>query len=280
MRLKNVTKCIIGFLFCSFLMIVTCREVRADIIYEPEDDFYRSHAGQCESVERHYTANGADGNVTLWKSPESKKKVITYENGTDFYVLYTYTDKKDTVWGIVEVREEGSFQPLCTGWIRMKDVVVVYDNISFCEEHKKEFEGYNGEFDHYEVDAPIILWSFPGSGVISGKIDELDDYHSIIYTYMDADSRLWGYYAFTDAGNWRAKWGYAADWICLSDPTNENIPTVKLDQPTIIPPSMDEEDTDISNGNTAFVFLGIAVGLLVVVTAVFIRVFWKKNGSK
>ena len=41
----------------------------ADVLIEPSDDFYRTHAEECEYLDRSYTANGKEGYVALYQSP-------------------------------------------------------------------------------------------------------------------------------------------------------------------------------------------------------------------
>ena len=57
------------FLFCGLC-------VRADVIWEPEDSFYKKHSEECVYVNRLYTANGPDGEVILYKSPEMPAFII------------------------------------------------------------------------------------------------------------------------------------------------------------------------------------------------------------
>ena len=46
----------------------------ADVLIEPSDDFYRTHAEECEYLDRSYTANGKEGYVALYQSPKSSRQ--------------------------------------------------------------------------------------------------------------------------------------------------------------------------------------------------------------
>ena len=53
----------------------------ADVLIEPSDDFYRTHAEECEYLDRSYTANGKEGYVALYQSPKSSRQRETVGNG-------------------------------------------------------------------------------------------------------------------------------------------------------------------------------------------------------
>jgi hypothetical protein len=200
----------------------------------------------------------------------------------------TMGDLKGTLETFVQkLYGEDVTKPPKTGWIKMKEVQVIYDVISFCEEHKSEFKDYAGEYDDYTSTEQVVLWSFPGSGVTNGKIDISDRTLSlvsgskIVYLYTDADGRQWGYFVHTEGSDWQSRWGYAASWICLSDPTNESIPKIEYPQPTIIPPSGNGQSADDSGevSNPHLLPLAVAVIALIALTAILIHRFWKRNKS-
>ena len=55
----------------NFFLAIKPEEVQADLILEPEDQFYQAHADQCEYVDRSYYT---DGSVDLWTAPNGRKK--------------------------------------------------------------------------------------------------------------------------------------------------------------------------------------------------------------
>lgn len=279
--MKTLVKLFTGVVIIFCVIANTGNIAHADLIWTPDDEFYEKHSDECERLERSFTANGPEGEIVLWKSPSSKKKVAAFENGYEFYVDYIYTDKKEHQWGIVQT-VQGS------GWLRMEELLFIYDNIAFCEQHESEFQAYNGEFDDYIVEEPVLLWTYPGSGKVNGKIFELDDLHSIEYVYTDQEGRQWGYYAFTDTVNRKKRWGYSAAWICLTDPTNDKLPISKYEitpdiiniQPSERPQQLDTTQAEhiFDKDNTSIIlYLGIAVAILLITTAILIRIFWKKD---
>ena len=237
--------------------------VQADLIWTPNDDFFNKHYEECERLERSYTANGMKGYVEIKKDPLSKETIANKENGIEFYVSFTYTDKKERVWGVVEFDQS-------TGWILMEDLLVIYDNISFMEEHKGNIEPFQGEWEDYVIGKePVQFYSYPGSGISVSAMDIKEDKPVVSYTYEDGEGRLWGYinYYFSHRG-----------WVCLSDPTNANIPGSK-DEPqvTLIPKASELPDPSNPLLRREILIVVLLVGAVVVGTGVMIRIFWKRK---
>ncbi|MDE6750738.1 MAG: hypothetical protein K2K21_17000 [Lachnospiraceae bacterium] len=189
------------FLFCTI-------SVRADLIWEPQDDFYEKHSSECTHVNRQFIADGPDGVVILYKSPESAEETATWENGYQTWISFTYEDEQGIVWGFPSELEEKS------GWVPMEYMKVVYDSISFMEEHSSQIENRNGFLDESHKDDIIYLWKYPGSdggsSVNMQNWENMPDYSSV---YVDEEGRSWGYVGYF--------YGYRSLWICLDNPTAE-----------------------------------------------------------
>jgi hypothetical protein len=264
------------------ISVTACITASADVIWEPGDAFYRNHFNQCDSLGRSYTANGSDGSITVWKEPGSREKVTSVENGSTFYVSFVYTDKEGKKWGVVQFGydEAGKVKAVYTndaahtGWIPMTDLTVVYDYISFNEDHKNEFQTYKGDYKTFTNGDKIVFWSYPCSGVINWTTSDIKEDFRMSNAYTDTEGRQWGFV--------ERYFGARNSWVCISDPTNEKIPAVNTNTaPSVIPspesaiPSSNE--TQMKGGLPAAVLLVILVGALVVVTAILVRLFWKKN---
>jgi hypothetical protein len=253
----------LGILACLVMVLLMSKSAQADVIWTPNDDFFEKHYEECEQLGRSYTANGEEGYVEIKKDPRSKETVENVENATEFFVSFTYTDKKGIVWGVVEYDDS-------TGWIRMEELLIIYDNISFMEEHKDEIKTYQGEADDIELgEEPVQFYQYPGSGTSISAIEIKEDKPEFSYTYEDPEGRLWGYVAYHFANR---------GWICLNDPTNAQIPAIQEEpEATMIPPAAelpDPSDSAISKEVALIVVLVVAV---VLCTAVAISVFWKKK---
>lgn len=201
----------------------------ADVIWTPEDDFFKDHQSECKVEKRNYYINSRDGWADLQISPVNEKTVARAKNGAEVTVGFTY-EKNGVKWGVVYYnvgenkkdwtkwdKESG------VGWVKMSDLLLIYDEQSFEEEHGKEFTAYDGSFDKLcaSSDQRVIVWSYPGSGVIAGDLKTLDQKYSALKpsaVWMDANGQVWGkidYYKGTRG------------WACLSDPANESLPVTE-----------------------------------------------------
>ena len=99
----------------------------------------------------------------------------------------------------------------------MSDMKIVYDSISFEEDHKSEFKPYTGSYDALRSAAKIVFWTYPGSGVIARTVEskDLDKNFAINNAYTDKDGRVWGGISYYR--------GIRNAWICMSDPSGTNI---------------------------------------------------------
>lgn len=186
------------FLFCTL-------SVRADVIWEPEDSFYEKHASQCSYVNRRFAADGPDGVVIFYESPESAKVVDTWENGDQAFITYTYEDGNGILWGI---GEKGSGQ---TGWVPMAYMKVIYDHISFQEDYDSEIVEQSGVLEEKYRGEDILIWEYPcAKEPVTEPVNmpELPEYSSV---YTDEKGCRWGYVGYY--------YGLRNFWICIDQPT-------------------------------------------------------------
>lgn len=195
-------KCLsmLSTLICCMLFVLP---VHADVIWEPDDYFYNQHAIDCTYVNRMFTAHGPDGVVIVYKNPESPQIITQLDNGFQTYISYTYTDSDGIIWGIYEGSDK-------TGWLPMDYMQVVYDSISFSEDHAAEIVSESGELKSQYQNKEIYLWKYPGSeefNIIKTE-DFMPSYNSV---YLDEENRCWA--------NINYYFGYKNVWICIDHPT-------------------------------------------------------------
>ena len=286
MKLRIFTRIVLVLL----LAVLTGVTALADVIWEPNDSFYHREFEDCTYNGRSYTANGPDGTVAVLKEPGSKTAVASVSNGSVLYVSFTYADKAGDVWGVVAFTLDaaGNAAPSytgdsLTGWLRMKDMELVYDYISFSEDHQKEFTPYTGTYEEFRVSGELVFWTYPGSGVVAAR-DEApspDQNFNLDVTYTDADGRQWGFVSYF--------YGLKNVWICISDPTGAALevspsqvtmspaPSSPAVSPTVasptvaLPPAVPKDQAP-----TLLLIIGL-VFAVVVVTGVLIAVFWNKS---
>lgn len=251
----------------------------ADVLWEPNDNFYRVKREECEILGRSFTANGLSGKVTVWKEPGSRTQAGEVPNESEFFVSFTYTDSKGNVWGVVQytydqqsgvVEKDYRGDSATTGWVLMTDLSLIYDHISFDEEHKEAFVPFSGTYDELLNKKNILFWSYPGSGETVRMEEQINEDFQFDYTYTDAAGRQWGYVNYY--------YGSRNFWVCISDPANLYIP-VNTPKPKATPNPSSAVPAQSSLPSFA-VLIAVLVVALVVGTMILIRIFFKKNDAE
>ena len=183
-----------------FFLAIKPEEVQADLILEPEDQFYQAHADQCEYVDRSYYT---DGSVDLLTAPNGRKKG-SFPADTRLQITHVYTDSQGAQWGVFLEQE--------SGWILMADVYLDYDSRQFREDHEEEI--LPGEEQVLAEGEKVVFWSYPCSGENWGT-EELQQELKFSEFYTDDQERLWG-----NVGYYMGSRDF---WICLSEPENQEI---------------------------------------------------------
>ncbi|WP_167956099.1 hypothetical protein [Anaerosporobacter faecicola] len=252
------------------------KRIKADVIWEPEDDFYREHTDECTYVNRSYTSNGEKGYIIVYRSPIQNKKIDALINGSTLHVSFSY-DKDGEIWGVINYDKKGddTVEPAyaggTTGWVRLEELNVVYDEISFREDHTGQIQSYSGDFDTYEIKEQIYIWTYPGSGEALNKIDKTtwdnkENAPNLSECYTDEDGREWGYVGYY--------YGMGG-WICISDPENEKLPIkqhAKEEEFTPVEPPKDilksqEQEERLEEG----ILIGIVAGVVIITALLLLR---------
>lgn len=246
----------------------------ADLLVEPQNDFYTRHSSDCTHLGRSFYANGEQGFLSLKKEPGSKSETAAILNGEIIHIMFTYNHKGD-IWGVTEIyTPDESYDKWPNGWVPMSELLLVYDYISFAEEHQDEFYTYTGNYNMLYETEDIVFWTWPGSGekawVLENEWRNSETDSSFLqasHAYKDADGREWGFFGYV--------YGNRNSWVCLSDPGNADIPAFN---PAPQPELWQTDNINISaNGLSTPVLIVILVAVLVACTMMLIRVFWKHN---
>ena len=194
----------------SFLLAMSAL---ADVIYEPEDSFYKKHRQECHYENRVYIAAGENGYASAKKNPTSKKAEWEIPNGTEIYISFVWD--QDGGWGLKDSH----------GWISMSELTVKYDGISFAQEHGAEFL-YLDELESLDLtDCDCMhLWRYPGDeapySTLSGSGENYwwgwpPEDLSFNTIYEDPEGRRWGYVSYY--------YGIRDFWVCLTAPDDASI---------------------------------------------------------
>ena len=256
-------------ILCAVLIVLMLPlQAKADVIYEPWDSFYEEHRSECEYHSRSYTAAGPNGDVTVYESPESAWEVTKLSNGETLWISYTYKDAGGVTWGCWEDWEQDLL-----GWVPMDYLNLIYDGISFEEEHGNQFETVACSLDVPELTGQTVyFWEYPGSSAyIDVKLD--GEYRPEFQTsYTDANGTQWvrcGYYM-----------GIRGYWVCLDDPTADFDALypegIEETQPETIPELAEKVEEIVPGGNPALKWIAIAAVAGVVALTAVLLFFLKK----
>jgi hypothetical protein len=279
--------------FCIILaaciLLVLQITAHADII-APKRIVYPVHVRQdeCVDVNRNFYANGENGYVSVKNAPSSKEEVTEIKNNSVLSISCEHNYEGE-FWGFMEMGR-------ITGWVPMKQLLLIYDLVSFTEEYRDKFYPYVGDYETLKMAEKIILWPWPGSGRVEAKMiieaKRIENVR-ISHAYKDNDEREWGFINNIQYGN------HNDVWVCISDPANGAIPAFNPPKPIIWKPAetgilnseilvsseiltiATDAGTDISKSKSYFLlFIFISVIVLASGTVVFIQVFWKPNKGK
>lgn len=239
---KNVW--IWAVVLCWMLCVMPAK---ADAIWEPNDNFYHDHYEDCEYVNRNFTANGPDGEVIVYKSPENPKVVDTWKNGFKAYISFVYTDEEGNEWGIYE-----NFETDVKGWVPMAYMKVVYDGISFTEEYGESFVEDGGAFPAEYAGQTVYCFTYPGAkSSFEMKMPEVEEeMPEYARTFTDEQGLVWGH-----IGYFR---GVRDRWVCISDatatfeelyPDGGPVRGEEVAQETLVSEEADKEDISDDNNN-------------------------------
>ena len=269
-------KRILTLLLCAALVTALTGTALADVIYEPADEFYFSHAEECGHVNRAFYADAPSGSLKYFGKPGGRA-TGSFENGTEVYVSATYTAKDGTEWGFAEVFEDGE-----GGWARMDELLLKYDSRSFHEEFSSQFR--DGE-DLDIRDTGAVFWTYPESGEIAvvfapGEGPNPDEPLPVSQVWTDEEGRDWGLVGYY--------YGIRDRWVCLSDPADEEIAPVSRqtlpdwgsasqDDPAGPSPSPDVIVDPEPPASHALTYVLVAAGIVAVAAIVALQVISQRR---
>lgn len=191
-------KRLLSLLLIALTLCALAAPAAADVLFEPDDAFYRRHSDECEPENRSYYANGAEGYVLVYSSPTGDAVDALPNDGEAHYVTWTWN---------------GEWAYLPEGWVRLADLALRYDSISFSADHAAEISEAD---ETLTIGAEDTVWAYryPGSGDAVEQLPRGELYFSALFT--DSAGRRWGYFGYY--------MGIRGYWVCLDDPANGELP--------------------------------------------------------
>ena len=270
--MKTLRKRIAPILCAALLGCAAVFPASADVLIEPEDNFYEKNADDCVYLgERIYYANGWDGALDCCKSPASARVVREFPNGAELRIRFSYTDADGAEWGVVEDGERG------VGWVRLADTIRKYDSALFLEEHADALTEFVDEGDYERLTAAeggIAVWTYPGSGEVKWTIDQFEggpDSFGFQQAYTDENGLRWGYCGYY--------FGMRENWICLDDPTADDLPVNETlaALPALRQPREKNPNPAPQAPSRELLLAGALVAAVVGVTAVLLALLYRRR---
>ena len=267
---KKIIKIFISILtVCFFLMPALV--AYADLVVEPENDFFKRYGNECVYLGRNFYAIGENGTAPMKKAPNSNENVAYIASAETIYVEYSCYYEGE-YWGLTSFYPDNGWQKLY-GWVKLSEFYVLYDYVAFEEDYLNDFYTYKGDYAEIKKTRAAVAWPWPGADSPLWTIEDLDTTNFwVLHAYEDEQGREWGFVTYL--------YGSPNVWFCLSDPLNKDIPAFN---PAPKPMTWESETAhnDVRKSeNPALWIIIILVAALVVGTIVLIKVFWKPNEIK
>jgi len=270
MRKKGaaLAKSVFTLTILTFLLTATLF-AGADGIVEPENDFYNQHRDECVYLGRSFV-NAKYNSVSIKNEPDAHDDIGIIKNGETVYLEYSCLFD-GAYWGMSQYRYNG--------WVKIDQLLVLYDYVAFEEDHFDEFYEYNGAYDELRNAGAAIAWPWPGSGIPLFTIESIDTEHfKALHVYMDDAGREWGFVPYY--------YGNGNIWVCLNDPLNrDTLATNPAPQPAVWETETFHYDIALyknvqKSKSSMLIIIIIMVAALVAGTAILIKVFWTPQKTK
>ena len=258
MNKKKYCRIVTMIITCVILVSLVGAYAFADVIWEPNDDFYKAHFDDCIYVNRQYYSNGETGYMELFTAPGGTSLGFA-DNGELFNVQFSYK-LGDELWGVVGYSKDGDkLVPVGDGdvkcgWFRLTDAELKYDYQSFDEAHSSEYKSYSGDYSELKDVQNIVEWSFPNSGESAGTLDKVDENFAVKSEYTDIDGVKWGFVNYY--------YGMKNFWVCLSKPAEASIAAKDVPVPEFHTASPDAKPSSSGSDMTTVIIICVAAAIL------------------
>lgn len=215
-----------ALLLALLLSLTLALPALADVLWEPENRFYENHREDCAYHNRNYTTNSPRGYVEIRSAPDGTVTAQA-ENGQRVNIYFIYQD-----WGYIS---GGAAE----GWAPLGELSLIYDYLSFEEEHGEEILPADSAVTDPLLDAyletgktTLVFWPYPNAAHLSYHYTGDDGLellkalreNGLSAVYTDGDGYLWGYCAYL--------YGHRHFWVLLDDPSaGDGSPPAPEDQP-------------------------------------------------
>ncbi len=242
---------IISFVVALLLItLISPVSAKADVIWEPRDDFFEENGIKADVEQRYYIANSPKGYIFVYKRPDTLDTARSLSNGEQFFVYYKFSYKGKN-WGMSAAEE----------YILLEDTYIKYDHVSFSEEYKDKIDFVPDDKD-CSLKKDYICMNYPGADTFDRVGIDSDDSGMASAMFVDEDGQEWLFYGYY--------YGKRNFWVCISDPYKTDHKIREIDVPETYPgvePTAEEIKKAAKDENPTGT-LGSIKGRLVVVACI------------
>ena len=255
--MKRLLKSLLVLLLVPVLLVSCAIPACADLFWEPDYEFWREHHDEVEDAERAYEFAGKNGSVSFYSRP-GETVLKEFPNGENIYVKYTWFDGTE-LWGC-SMAKLGEDNKYTDGWVRMEDMLLIYDSKQFFQEHESEIERNIDLSAEFEA---VKRFPYPnGPERDTQVLENPRDSYDFDVLYTDEAGLRWG-------GQYFQRW---TDWYCIDEPLIEGAPERKY----ILSPEQ-EARAAAQSRQTTLLLAAVLVLAVVIVTVVLVRKIPKRN---
>ena len=260
---KRIIALLLADMLLPCMLLALPGVARADILIEPENDFFDEHQGEMVALGRSFVVADAGQSVAVLEKPGPGRSITLLKNDEEIFLSHSCLFE-GAYWG---------YSPVYNGWVRIDELLVIYDYVSFDEEHRSEFSRHEGDVSKILEEGRFLVWLWPGSGLSPFAIEVSKGSNlRIDCLYHDSEGREWGFMPYFE--------GVSTFWVCLSDPMDRSIPMTNPQQEPMrwVPdtPHVAIESLSLSEV-LPVIILVVAVALA---TIILIRLLWRPDRQK
>ena len=255
--MKKLMKALFVLLPVPVVLISCALPASADMFWEPDSEFWHEHHNEVEDAEHPYEFAGENGSVAFYSRP-GKTVLEEVPNGDGLYIKYTWFDGTE-LWGCTNT-ESKKYGRRIDVWVRMIDMLRIYDDVQFRLDHAEEIERNADLSVEFEA---VKRFPYPNGPEQDAVLYEnLTGPFKFRMLYTDEAGLRWG-------GQNHHKW---IEWYCIDEPLIEGAPERKY----ILSPEQ-EARAAAQSRQTTLLLAAVLVLAVVIVTVVLIRKIPKRQ---
>lgn len=265
----------------GLMLLMGVRPIYADVLVEPEDDFYKDHISEIEAGRK--TAVTLKG-ITLYRSPDSSEILGNIPEGETITLDFKYVNSETgEIWYIHNLYGEyGRFV-----YLKSDGLEIQYDLSDFYDDYSQQIVQEESTIQIDETEGYIVMWSYPNS-------NQVDYFLDVWYAHGNRTIDTYRYYIDENDVKWYdacASNAHACGWINSDEVVTQtamNYPTsvfwgrpedavIETTPEATVEPTPDPVADAVQQHQNHTQLIGILVISVCVMTGILIKMLHKKK---